>query len=98
MMPWDQDTSVEIEEEKMQHLADYYNMTVHHFKPAESNKSRDYLLETISNWAKPSTAGVESKIHGRWVGYYYDVLSIRGYPFAVRRASQMERLARSNDV
>jgi hypothetical protein len=81
IMPWDTDMDVQITEKSMQHLADYYNMSVHHFRLPGSSKSREYLLEINPNWANPSITDVNNKIDGRWVdmmsGLYVDMTTLR---------------------
>jgi hypothetical protein len=80
-MPWDTDMDVQVTENSMQHLVDYYNMTVHHFSVPRSNEGRDYLLEINPNWANPSTDDVNNKIDGRWLdmasGLYVDITTLR---------------------
>lgn len=81
IMPWDTDIDVQITERSMQHLADYYNMSVHHFNFPGSNMGHDYLLEINPNWANPSSTDVDNKIDGRWVdmtsGLYVDMTTLR---------------------
>lgn len=80
-MPWDTDIDVQITERSMQHLADHYNMTVHHFSLPGCSDGRDYLLEINPNWANPSTTDVNNKIDGRWLdmasGLYVDITTLR---------------------
>ena len=81
IMPWDTDVDVQITEKSMQHLADYYNMSVHHFNLPGSKMGHDYLLEINPNWADPSSSDVNNKIDGRWVdmesGLYVDMTTLR---------------------
>jgi hypothetical protein len=81
IMPWDTDVDVQITEKSMQNLADYYNMSVHHFRLPGSSEGRDYLLEINPNWANPSAIDVNNKIDGRWVdmmsGLYVDMTTLR---------------------
>ena len=49
IMPWDSDIDVQITEKSMQHLANFYNMTVYRFTLPYSGGSRDYLLEINPN-------------------------------------------------
>ena len=53
IMPWDTDIDVQITEKSMQHLADYYNMSVHHFNLPGSKICHDYLLEINPNLGRP---------------------------------------------
>lgn len=81
IMPWDADVDVQITEKSMQHLADYYNMTVHRYSSPGSNVRRDYLLEINSKWAIPSISDEDSKIDGRWLdmetGLFIDIATLR---------------------
>jgi hypothetical protein len=81
IMPWDTDVDVQITERSMQHLADYYNMSVHHYNLPGSSMGHDYLLEINPNWADPSSTDVDNKIDGRWVdmmsGLYVDMTTLR---------------------
>lgn len=81
IMPWDSDIDVQITEKSMQHLADFYNMTVHSFSLPYTQESRDYLLEVNPNWANPSTADSKNKIDARWLdmtsGLYVDITTLR---------------------
>lgn len=81
IMPWDADLDVQISEKSMSHLADYYNMTVHHYKLPGVDDGRDFLLEINPRWRNASTADRTNRIDGRWVdtssGLYIDITTLR---------------------
>ncbi|KAM0703970.1 hypothetical protein Q7P35_008976 [Cladosporium inversicolor] len=81
IMPWDSDIDVQITEKSMQHLAEFYNMTVHRFNLPNEGHTRDYLLEINPNWANPSTTDSNNKIDARWLdmttGLYVDITTLR---------------------
>ncbi|KAM0714532.1 hypothetical protein Q7P37_009828 [Cladosporium fusiforme] len=81
IMPWDSDLDVQMSEKSMQHLADYYNMTIHHFQLPGLHDSRDYMLEVNPHWVNASTDDVENKIDARWLdmttGLYVDITVLR---------------------
>ncbi|KAF2859010.1 hypothetical protein K470DRAFT_282923 [Piedraia hortae CBS 480.64] len=80
IMPWDTDIDVMISEKSIHHLADYYNMTVHHFWMPTLNKGCDYLLEVNPHFAIEA-ADKDNKIDARWIdtdsGLFIDITSIR---------------------
>ena len=43
IMPWDADVDVQMSYWSMKFLADFYNMTIHHYKLPGIEKGRDYL-------------------------------------------------------
>lgn len=81
IMPWDSDIDVQISERSMQFLADYYNMTVHHFKIPGIEGGRKYLIEINPNWSNPSTDDVMNVIDARWIdtetGLFIDITTLR---------------------
>ncbi|KAF1990269.1 hypothetical protein K402DRAFT_225777 [Aulographum hederae CBS 113979] len=88
IMPWDTDVDVQISESSMRFLADFYNMTMHHFKlPGISmEKGRSYLLEVNPNWRNGSTADTLNMIDARWIdtdtGLYIDITTLRRDTYA----------------
>lgn len=80
IMPWDSDIDVQITEKSMQHLANFYNMTVYRFTLPYTGESRDYLLEINPNWANPSNSDSNNKIDARWLdmtsGLYVDITTV----------------------
>lgn len=82
IMPWDSDLDVQISEKSMAHLANYYNMTIHHYKlPGEEEEGRDFLLEINPRWEIASTSDKTNRIDGRWIdttsGLYIDITTLR---------------------
>ncbi|KAI9728522.1 MAG: hypothetical protein M1834_007660 [Cirrosporium novae-zelandiae] len=65
----------------MYFLADYYNMTVHHFKLPHVPEGRDYMLEINPYMKNPSTEDRNNKIDARWIdtetGQFIDITSLR---------------------
>jgi phosphorylcholine metabolism protein LicD len=80
-MPWDADLDVQISEKSMNHLADYYNMTVHHYKLPGVEGGRDFLLEINPRWEIGSPSDKTNRIDGRWIdmtsGLYVDMTTLR---------------------
>jgi len=81
IMPWDSDIDVQISERSMDHLASYYNMTIHHYKLPGIEHGRDYLLEINPHYHNASVADMSNKIDGRWVdtdtGLFIDITTLR---------------------
>lgn len=81
IMPWDADLDVQISEKSMSHLADYYNMTIHHYKLPGVAEGRDYMLEINPRWEIADTADKTNRIDGRWLdtssGLYIDITTLR---------------------
>ncbi|KAL1305678.1 hypothetical protein AAFC00_007271 [Neodothiora populina] len=81
IMPWDSDIDVQMSENSMTHLADYYNMTVHHFKLPGVPKGRDYMLEVNPNWINGSITDTLNVIDARWIdtdsGLFIDITTLR---------------------
>jgi len=81
-MPWDSDLDVMVSEKSMYHLADYYNMTMHHFKlPGISTAGRDYMLEINPHCRNGSLKDRFNVIDARWIdtetGLFIDITSLR---------------------
>lgn len=81
IMPWDSDLDVMVSEKSMAHLANYYNMTVHHFVLPEIEQGRDYLLEINPHWTNGSVNDNMNVIDARWVdmetGLFIDITTLR---------------------
>lgn len=81
IMPWDSDIDVQMSEKSMHHLADYYNMTVHHYKLPGIPEGRDYMLEINPHYINGSTADKLNVIDARWVdtetGLFIDITTLR---------------------
>lgn len=81
IMPWDSDLDVMLSEKSMHHLADYYNMTIHHYKLPGIEKPRDYMLEINPHYINGSTADKLNMIDARWIdtetGLFIDITTLR---------------------
>ncbi|PNS20853.1 Protein MNN4 [Sphaceloma murrayae] len=77
IMPWDTDLDVMVSEDSANHLAKYYNMTVHHYQHAGWSTGRDYMLEMNPYYTNTSREDTLNKIDGRWVdmesGLFIDI-------------------------
>lgn len=85
IMPWDDDIDMQISEKSMHHLANYYNMTVHHFKipgahDDDNDQGRDFMLEINPRWEIVSPSDETNRIDGRWIdmtsGLYIDITTL----------------------
>ena len=85
IMPWDDDIDMQISEKSMHHLANYYNMTVHHFKipgahDDDNAQGRDFMLEINPRWEIVSPSDETNRIDGRWIdmtsGLYIDITTL----------------------
>jgi hypothetical protein len=87
IMPWDDDIDMQISERSMHHLANYYNMTVHHFnlpggvqEEGGNSSGRDFLLEINPRWEITSPEDESNRIDGRWIdmmsGLYIDITTL----------------------
>ncbi|KAK4969845.1 mannosyltransferase [Elasticomyces elasticus] len=81
IMPWDSDVDVQMSEKSMHHLADFYNMTIHHYKLPGLSKGRDYMLEVNPHYTNGSTEDSLNMIDARWVdtesGLFIDITTLR---------------------
>lgn len=81
IMPWDSDIDVQMSEQSMGHLANYYNMTIHHYKLPGIPEGRDYMLEINPHWSNGSIADKMNMIDARWVdtetGLFIDITTLR---------------------
>ncbi|KAF2197832.1 hypothetical protein GQ43DRAFT_451417 [Delitschia confertaspora ATCC 74209] len=87
IMPWDSDIDVQVSERSIAFLAEYYNMTVHHFDiPASAEgpgkeKGRNYLLEVNPYYKNGSTDDWLNVIDARWIdmetGLFIDITTLR---------------------
>jgi hypothetical protein len=86
IMPWDEDIDMQISEKSMNHLANYYNMTVHHFalpvgvEGGGREGGRDFLLEINPRWRIINPEDKTNRIDGRWIdmtsGLYIDITTL----------------------
>lgn len=84
-MPWDSDIDVQVSERSITFLADYYNMTVHHFKlPSDGegkSEEKNYMLEINPNYSNGSTRDHLNVIDARWIdietGLFIDITTLR---------------------
>lgn len=81
LFPWDNDLDVQISEPTIHFLAEYYNMTEHHFDLPEVEGGRTYLLEINPNYVVRSTKDQLNVIDARWIdmssGLFIDITAVR---------------------
>ncbi|RAK81111.1 putative mannosylphosphorylation protein (Mnn4) [Aspergillus fijiensis CBS 313.89] len=81
IFPWDNDLDVQISEPTIHFLADYYNMTEHHFEIPGVEGGRTYLLEINPNYVIRSTDDKLNVIDARWIdtssGLFIDITAVR---------------------
>lgn len=65
IMPWDEDVDVMVSERSIDHLANFYNMTIHTFRFPDVGHARDYLLEINPHYVDDSVDLVNG-IDARW--------------------------------
>lgn len=80
IMPWDSDIDVQVDEESIKYLADYYNMTIHSFKlpgPDGKQENHNYLLEINPHYVDTSLNDKNNVIDARWIdtstGLFIDI-------------------------
>lgn len=80
-MPWDSDIDVQMSESSMHHLANYYNMTMHHYKLPGEETGKDYMLEINPHYTNGSVTDFMNVIDARWVdtdnGLFIDITTLR---------------------
>ncbi|KAL4961318.1 putative mannosylphosphorylation protein (Mnn4) [Aspergillus stella-maris] len=81
IFPWDNDLDVQINEPTIHFLADYYNMTEHHFDLPDVEGGRTYLLEINPQYVVRSKEDKANVIDGRWIdtssGLFIDITAVR---------------------
>ncbi|KAJ6119429.1 hypothetical protein N7523_003709 [Penicillium sp. IBT 18751x] len=81
LFPWDNDLDVQISEPTIHFLAEYYNMTEHHFDLPGVTDGRTYLLEINPNYVVRSTKDRLNVIDARWIdmssGLFIDITAVR---------------------
>ena len=72
---------VQMSESSMSYLAEYYNMTVHHFKLPGISEGRDYMLEVNPHYVNGSITDHLNVIDARWIdtetGLFIDITTLR---------------------
>lgn len=80
ILPWDSDLDVMVSEKSIHHLAQYYNMTIHHYHLPGLDEGRDYMLEVNPHYNNDSIESA-NKIDARWIdtdtGLYIDITTLR---------------------
>lgn len=80
ILPWDSDIDVMVSETSMYHMAQYYNMTVHHYLLPNKTTANDYLLEINPRY---DFTGLDPSNHidARWIdmetGLFIDITTLR---------------------
>ncbi|KAI2725329.1 hypothetical protein CBS147333_6408 [Penicillium roqueforti] len=81
VFPWDDDLDVQISEATIHFLADYYNMTEHHFDLPNVDGGRTYMLEINPHYVVKSERDTLNKIDARWIdmssGLFIDITAVR---------------------
>ena len=82
IMPWDSDIDVQMSQASLRYLADYYNMTLHHYRFRDARMGgKDYLLEINPNYVNGSTDDYLNAIDARWIdtdtGLFIDITAVR---------------------
>ncbi|CAI7620857.1 unnamed protein product [Penicillium glandicola] len=81
IFPWDDDLDVQISEATIHFLADYYNMSKHHFDLPNVDGGRTYMLEINPNYVVKSEQDTLNKIDARWIdlssGLFIDITAVR---------------------
>lgn len=81
IFPWDNDLDVQISEPTIHFLAEYYNMTEHHFDIPGVEGGRSYLLEINPHYVVKSIEDKLNVIDGRWIdmssGLFIDITAVR---------------------
>lgn len=84
ILPWDTDIDVQVSEESMTFLANYYNMTVYHYQTPRIPEGRDYMLEINPHHSNRELSDKANVIDGRWVdtesGLFIDITAVRKNP------------------
>ncbi|KAJ5364066.1 uncharacterized protein N7496_009779 [Penicillium cataractarum] len=81
IFPWDNDLDVQISEPTIHFLAEFYNMTEHHFDLPGVDGGRKYLLEINPNYVVRSEKDRLNVIDARWIdtssGLFIDITAVR---------------------
>ena len=80
ILPWDSDLDVLVSEKSIDHMAAYYNMTVHKFHYGDGELVCSYLLEVNPHYWN-GTVDLDNKIDARWIdmdyGLFIDITTLR---------------------
>ncbi|KAK6432301.1 mannosyltransferase [Oleoguttula sp. CCFEE 5521] len=80
-LPWDSDIDVMVSERSIDHLANYYNMSMHHYAEPGRDGGRDYLLEINPHYHIDSPSDTTNVIDARWIctqtGLFIDITTLR---------------------
>lgn len=80
-MPWDSDSDVQMSESSMHYVANYYNMSVFHYKTPRIPDGRDYLLEINPHYLNREQSDKKNVIDARWIdttsGLFIDITTAR---------------------
>ncbi|KAM0090021.1 mannosyltransferase [Aspergillus fumigatus] len=81
IFPWDNDLDVQVTEPTIHFLAEYYNMTEHHFELPGVDGGRNYLLEINPQYVVRTTEDAANVIDARWIdtssGLFIDITAVR---------------------
>ncbi|KAL1970707.1 hypothetical protein VTN77DRAFT_4351 [Rasamsonia byssochlamydoides] len=81
ILPWDTDLDVQVSEATIHFLAEYYNMTEHHFRLPDVPEGRTYLLEINPNYKVRTVLDSNNVIDARWIdtssGLFIDITTVR---------------------
>ncbi|KAJ5788513.1 hypothetical protein N7457_003503 [Penicillium paradoxum] len=80
IFPWDSDLDVQVSEATIHFLADYYNVTEHHFDLPGVEGGRTYVLEVNPYYVVKSEKDTANKIDARWIdkssGFFIDITAV----------------------
>lgn len=80
-MPWDSDIDVQVSETTLHFMAEYYNMTEHHYELEGVPGGRSYLLEINPNFVARTREDRANVIDARWIdmssGIFIDITAVR---------------------
>lgn len=82
LLPWDTDLDVQMSFEDIRKLAKIHNMTKYRHPFADTDSSREYLLDINPHYLIPLARDTANKIDGRWIdvtnGKYIDITAVHG--------------------
>ncbi|KAL1882196.1 mannosyltransferase [Diaporthe australafricana] len=81
ILPWDTDADVQVSEAGIHYLANYYNMSVFHYRTPRIPEGRDYMLEVNPNYVNREQTDKLNVIDARWIdttsGLFIDITTVR---------------------